>query len=837
MKKLLTVALVLALLAALVLPAAAAYPQILVDQEQTVTIADDESAVIFQFIPETDGYYRFYSYNSDGYDPYGFILDADQEVLASGDDNGDSLNFSISQYLTGGQTYYLAATTYSGSAEYSVQIQEQCAPTSIRFLEPSLSGNISGTWYSDIVFAPEGCAVETVTFSSSDPSIADVDEYGCIYFVSPGTATITATSASGLTATCTATTNTPDDIALDEVFELDASKGDQYLRFTAETDGWYCTFSAGQEIDVCVNVCSADFEQIAFDDDSMGGSNFYCPFYLSAGQYCYLGVDSYDDTGFCTVTVQKLGNAASIYLEETDIIGYPGGYCYLTPVYAPITSIQENLTWTSTNEAVATVDGIGGISFIGEGTATIKFTSENGKTDQVKVTVLSAPTGTDLVASGICGPQLQWKLDAAGVLTVTGSGDMYDYYNSWQEYAESITQVVFPQGITGIGAGAFDGCSNLQQVDIPQGVTRIGNMAFANCTSLAQVTLPDSITAIGYSAFNTCEALTQVTLPTALTWMGQYAFAYCTALEQVTMNEELTHIPMSAFNGCTALAQVTLPEKLVYIGDSAFSGCAFEEISLPDGLASIGYNAFYNCPLSQATLPEALTTLQDCAFFNCPLEEIILPAGVTFMGDGVFYGCLAEELRFLGSAPVFESHTFGGVAATVYYPAADASWTQEVRQSYSGEITWVSYGASEAALSGSVTAANGAAVTLELFASGSTAADYTATAQSGSYRFADVQPGSYKLTVSAENHVTRSYEITLSGDAVQDVKICLLGDVTGDGRVNVGDTARAYAHARGTTLLNDAYTLACADVTGDGRVNVGDAARIYAHVRGTKTLY
>ena len=107
-----------------------------------------------------------------------------------------------------------------------------------------------------------------------------------------------------------------------------------------------------------------------------------------------------------------------------------------------------------------------------------------------------------------------------------------------------------------------------------------------------------------------------------------------------------------------------------------------------------------------------------------------------------------------------------------------------------------------------------------------------------SYCFDLVAPGEYILEVSKKNHVTREYTVTVgSSDVTQDAKIHLKGDVTGDGRVNVGDTSRVYAHVKGTSKITDEYALKCADVTGDGRINVGDTSKIYAHVKGTSKLW
>lgn len=139
-------------------------------------------------------------------------------------------------------------------------------------------------------------------------------------------------------------------------------------------------------------------------------------------------------------------------------------------------------------------------------------------------------------------------------------------------------------------------------------------------------------------------------------------------------------------------------------------------------------------------------------------------------------------------------------------------------------------------ISGSVTSSGSAngKVILSLLNRGGTqpVETVTVTGNSGSYVMENVDDGLYTLKVSKYNHVTRTYDVTVNGGTLtQDVKICLQGDVSGDGRINVGDTAKTYSHVRRTSLLDDAYAESCADMNQDGRINVGDTARVYALVR------
>lgn len=60
---------------------------------------------------------------------------------------------------------------------------------------------------------------------------------------------------------------------------------------------------------------------------------------------------------------------------------------------------------------------------------------------------------------------------------------------------------------------------------------------------------------------------------------------------------------------------------------------------------------------------------------------------------------------------------------------------------------------------------------------------------SGNYAFENIAVGTYTLEVSKEDHVTRTYEITVTDeDVVQDVKIHLLGDINNDGKCDTCGT-------------------------------------------------
>ena len=126
---------------------------------------------------------------------------------------------------------------------------------------------------------------------------------------------------------------------------------------------------------------------------------------------------------------------------------------------------------------------------------------------------------SNILASGTCGAEgnngdnLTWILDDEGVLTISGTGAMASWNwkgSPWYANKDKIESVVIEDGVTSIGANAFDGCSGLTSITIPSSVTSIGEYTFYGCSGLTSITIPNSVTSIGTSAFSGCSGLTRV---------------------------------------------------------------------------------------------------------------------------------------------------------------------------------------------------------------------------------------------------------------------------------------------------------------------------------------
>lgn len=128
-------------------------------------------------------------------------------------------------------------------------------------------------------------------------------------------------------------------------------------------------------------------------------------------------------------------------------------------------------------------------------------------------TLLEETNSTE--STGKCGDNLTYTLSADGVLTISGTGEMYDFATIESQISdtvkecpwkrENLKKIILNEGVTSIGSQAF--CvdpyqgSPLDTVILPDSLLSIGNNAFLNCNHLDAITLPNHLTSIGTSAY------------------------------------------------------------------------------------------------------------------------------------------------------------------------------------------------------------------------------------------------------------------------------------------------------------------------------------------------
>lgn len=184
------------------------------------------------------------------------------------------------------------------------------------------------------------------------------------------------------------------------------------------------------------------------------------------------------------------------------------------------------------------------------------------------------------------------------------------------------------------------------------------------------------------------------------------------------------------------------------------------------------------------------------------------------------------------SATLYDTSITGSNSNKLYVPGG-VEWIFTLKEHSDGTLT-LSYEREQTtySLTGTLSGVDGA-TQLDLYPEGQSVPVATKTVSGSSFEMKDLLPGEYLLTVSHPGRGTRSYPIQVVFEDVSvNVRLCRLGDVNGDGLINMGDTTRLYAHIRRTSLIEDPYGLICADVDQSKTLNMADVTRCYSMVRG-----
>ena len=287
-------------------------------------------------------------------------------------------------------------------------------------------------------------------------------------------------------------------------------------------------------------------------------------------------------------------------------------------------------------------------------------------------------------SSNKCGDDLTWSVNGT-TLTITGSGNMYDYEywwsqnkpdtTPWKEYKKDIEKVVFSGNITSIGEFAFCKCTSLKSITVPDGVSIIGEFAFDSCSSLNEISLPNTLTYIGagafehsglnsivipnnvtflgHAAFFACKNITDITLSNKISAIDYSTFEYCEKLKNISIPDSITEISSYAFCGCKGLTSITIPGSVKEISNYAFSGCSgLVDVTFGYGIKAIYGWAFSNCKnLKSITIPDSVTRIDLACFKDCSsLTSVKLPDSITDLGGESFFGCTSlKSFVFAGS--------------------------------------------------------------------------------------------------------------------------------------------------------------------------------------------
>lgn len=206
-----------------------------------------------------------------------------------------------------------------------------------------------------------------------------------------------------------------------------------------------------------------------------------------------------------------------------------------------------------------------------------------------------------------------------------------------------LTNIVLPDGLMRIGAGAFDGCASLTSINLPDTLTDWGLDSLPPAMREGYAYDMNGLMIVdGWLLDCQDKTLSLLTVPEGVVGIGSYALAEMYDLETVNLPQSLRYIAEGAFREDTYLDNLVIPDGVEIIGDRAFEDCSFiQTMTLGSGIKSVGARAFAGCTqLSSVTFNEGLVEIGAETFNGCwRMQSVSLPLSTTNVASSAFSGC------------------------------------------------------------------------------------------------------------------------------------------------------------------------------------------------------
>ena len=242
-------------------------------------------------------------------------------------------------------------------------------PTSIS-ISGNSSVNVGDTTQLSVGFTPSDTTKKNITWTSADTTIATVSSSGLVTGKKAGTVVITATgeyeTGTAPNATITITVN---NVAVTGV--------------SLNTNNLALTIGNNATLTATVSPSNATNKGVSFTSSNTGvatvGETSGNVIAVSKGSATITATSLEDGSkkATCTVTVSEQ-LVTSITVNPNTIKLEPGASSQLTATVSPSNAANKAYTWSSNNQAVATVSSSGLLTAVDNGTATITATANDG---------------------------------------------------------------------------------------------------------------------------------------------------------------------------------------------------------------------------------------------------------------------------------------------------------------------------------------------------------------------------------------------------------------------------------------------------------------------------
>ncbi|SDB02789.1 leucine-rich repeat protein [Eubacterium oxidoreducens] len=222
----------------------------------------------------------------------------------------------------------------------------------------------------------------------------------------------------------------------------------------------------------------------------------------------------------------------------------------------------------------------------------------------------------------------------------------------------SLRSFTCPDSLRTIGAGAFMEDTSLETIRLNEGLTSIGEAAFSS-TGLVSLTIPDSVTYVGPSLVVSSSSLESVHIGANLEDL-ETPFAADYSLKTITVSEDNQNLTVGE-DGVLYSADYTRLIGVPYLQAEIVENNSFTLLS---SVTTIEAQAFYNMTNLQHVLYEndcSLTTIKSQAFYLSGLVEVVLPDSVKKIGNHTFANCFSVTKVDLNHTETLGKYAFSNI--------------------------------------------------------------------------------------------------------------------------------------------------------------------------------
>lgn len=287
-------------------------------------------------------------------------------------------------------------------------------------------------------------------------------------------------------------------------------------------------------------------------------------------------------------------------------------------------------------------------------------------------------------------------------------------------------------------------------------------------------------------------------------------------LTSVTLPSSLKSIGFAAFAGCTQLKTINLPSKLALIGSYAFSGSGLQSVKTGTALKTVGPGAFSRC-VSLTTVDIQPAVIDNFAFLGCTaLTSVTIGAAIERVGISAFNGCSALnyiQMRSPAKLQCIDAEAFV-LSGLQEFNMLSMKSLQQI-----GDYAFLNLKEIRSLTIPADVSYIGTRAMMGMKGLQTIVAKPTTPPALGEAVWQDVNQQDVELLVKNID----DYRAAAQWRDFMIYEALLLGDVNGDGVVNVSDVTALINHILG---IPDTFVEKAADVLGDGRINVSDVTAL-----------